>query len=175
MVTTAAGTMRLFLVGFMGAGKTTLGRRVADRLSLPFFDLDARIEASSGRSIREIFDRDGEPAFRKMETVALEELVATLENAVIATGGGAFTVQTNRDLMRRTGKTIWLDVPTDTLLARVDASARPLWRDEEEVRALYESRRAYYRLADYRLELGEEGPDVGAERLLRLIASQLDP
>lgn len=167
---TSAATRRFFLVGFMGAGKTTLGSGVARELDLPFFDLDERIEKTMGRSIADIFAREGEPAFRRLETRALEELLREAEAGIVALGGGAFTVEANRALLRGAGASVWLDVPVDELLRRVDGAARPLWRSSEETRSLHADRARSYGLADHRLDLAGLGPLEARSKLRELLA-----
>jgi shikimate kinase len=169
-VTAATATERFFLVGFMGTGKTTLGRRVAERMGLSFVDLDEQIERSSGMSISEIFAREGEDGFRRRESRALQDLVEKPEPIVVATGGGAFTVDANRSLMKSAGVVVWLDVPIGEILARIDGGERPLWKTPEEVRALHERRRGCYQQAHHRLELDGARPDEAVERLHRLLS-----
>lgn len=164
----------VFLVGFMGVGKTTIGNLVAERMGVPFFDLDERVERRSGSTIQEIFEIEGEKAFRDTETEELRHLVDSEPRGVVATGGGAFTVEENRRLMRDAGLTVWLDVPVDVLLERVDGATRPLWDRPDAIRALAERRKQYYRLADLRLELGSDSAERGAARLLQLVSSQCD-
>lgn len=162
-----------FLVGFMGAGKTTLGSNVAERLALPFYDLDERIELDTGLGIREIFDAQGEKDFRHRETNVLRKIVAAEPPGVIATGGGTFTLEENRSIMSEAGVSVWLDVPIDTIVTRVasmDVAERPLWRSEAEVRALAERRKKDYRLANHHLELGTDSTDDGTVRLYELLA-----
>lgn len=159
-----------FLVGFMGAGKTTLGSKVAERLALPFFDLDERIELHAGISVREIFETGGETAFRERETSMLRKLIATGRAGVIATGGGAFTLEENRSIMSEAGVSVWLDVPIDEIVTRVGGARRPLWGSEAEGRALFERRKEDYRLANHHLELGTDSTDDGTSRLYELLA-----
>jgi shikimate kinase len=171
MVVSSVTTRRFFLIGFMGAGKTTLGRTVADRMGLPFVDLDLRIEERSGTSVADIFEGEGETGFRQRESDALAEIVTQRDEGVIATGGGAFTVEANRLLMKQSGTVVWLDVPTEETLSRIGTGSRPLWTTPDEVRLLHERRRSLYQLAHHHLDLSNADPSEGAERLYRLLRS----
>lgn len=168
-VNVALTTERFFLVGFMGTGKSTLGRQVAERMGLPFVDLDERIEKAAGMRVVEIFAREGEEGFRRRETEALREIVTTAEPFVLATGGGAFTFEANRHLMKSSGVVVWLDVPIGELMGRIEGEKRPLWKTPEEVRDLHERRQQSYREAHFRLSLDGAGPAEAAERLHRLL------
>ncbi len=168
-VTVALGTERFFLVGFMGTGKSTLGREVADRMGLPFVDLDQRIEEASGMSVSEIFAREGEAGFRRRESDALAEIIGRPEPFVIATGGGAFTVSENRRSMKSAGVVVWLDVPLSEILTRIEGGNRPLWKTQEEVRELHQRRRSSYQKAHYRLALDGASPGEAVERLHQLL------
>jgi shikimate kinase len=165
----SVATERFFLVGFMGVGKTTMGRLVAERLGFRFIDLDDVIERSSGMAIAQIFALEGEASFRQRESEALETLLSEREPALIATGGGAFTNESNRLRMKEAGTVIWLDAPTEQILARIEEGSRPLWSTPERMRELHEQRRASYQEADHRLDLARAGPEEGAERLYRLV------
>lgn len=164
--------MNVFLVGFMGAGKTTVGRLLAERLAVPFLDLDLAIEEAAGQSVREIFMQRGEPVFRQWEREALER-AASGSAAVIATGGGTFASPGNAELMKRHGLTVWLHPTFATLAARIGFEGkedRPLFRDEMQALALYRERLPAYQSADVTIEIGpEETPEeITARILLRL-------
>ena len=160
-----------FLVGFMGAGKTTLGSKVAARLAIPFYDLDERVALKAGMTIPEIFEAEGEHGFRRRETNTLREILATERAGVVATGGGAFSIEENRIAMSAAGVSVWLDVPIDTIMSRVGGAERPLWQSEAEVRALAQQRKNDYRQANHHLELGTDSIDDCAARLCELLAT----
>jgi shikimate kinase len=116
----------VFLIGFMGAGKSTVGRILAERLGLPFIDLDVLIAESAGRSIVEIFDAEGEQGFRDRESEALAAL-ANSPSSVIACGGGVVLADENRRLLRERGVVVYLKVSAGEALARIgDTTGRPL-------------------------------------------------
>ena len=145
------------LVGFMGSGTSTVGRRLAGELGVPFADLDARIEEESGLPVREWFARRGEPAFRAAERAALaracDDLAAT--GGVIALGGGAFTVPAVRAFLAGRARTVWLDAPLAAIEGRVpDDGTRPLFGDPASTARLFAERRAAYALADLRIDAG---------------------
>lgn len=164
--------MRIFLTGFMGAGKTTVGRRLAALLALPFLDLDDEIERRAGCTVREIFERQGEPAFRRLELEALRE-VSARDEAVVATGGGTMASQAGSQVIRGAGLSVWLNPAFSTLTRRIGAFGkedRPLFRDEAQVLALYRERLPAYRSADLTVDVGAaEAPEEVAARIaLRL-------
>ncbi len=151
----------VYFVGFMGAGKTATGRVVARRMGRGFVDLDDAVEARLESSIREIFEAQGEDAFRAAETA---ELKATFlrTDLVVATGGGAYSNRENRDLIRDAeGISIFLDPPWEAIRSRLDEKdrRRPNWVDDRKARALFVKRRPDYLLAEIHLELsGTESP-----------------
>jgi len=145
----AVGPGRIYLVGFMGSGKTTAGRLLAGRLGVPFVDLDLAFEAMAGRTIRETFESHGEPWFRARERELLLG-TASLESAVVALGGGTFTIPENTAFVKSHGLSVFLDVPFALIAERLSGKAadRPLFPSVEQARALWESRLASYRMAD---------------------------
>ena len=164
---------RVYLVGFMGAGKSTVGRALAERLGVPFVDLDEAFESLSGMTIRRAFEEHGEAWFREREAELLRGTEA-LPEAVVALGGGTFTFPENRSVVKRSGLSVWLDVPFEAVAARLGAKAadRPLFRSLEEARALYEARLASYRLSDRVLALeGDEGVDAVVERIVGALSA----
>jgi shikimate kinase len=141
----------IVLVGFMGSGKSSVGRELARRFGAPFVDVDERIESAAGCRIRDLFAREGEPAFREREKGALRE-VLSVKGCVIATGGGAFADEENRVLLRSYAPVVYLDTTVETLLERLAGDlGRPLLRGgnrEEVVRVLLSRRLPGYRTAD---------------------------
>lgn len=160
---------RVFLLGFMGCGKSTVGALLAARLGWPFIDLDATIEAGQGISIREIFEQAGEAFFRGLEHAALTEASKT-EPVVIALGGGTFVQKPNLDLIHEVGGfTIWLDCPAEELRRRCEGmNNRPLFRDAAAFELLLAQRLPYYQLADYWVDAGGGMPSEVVEQILRL-------
>ncbi|TAM79559.1 MAG: shikimate kinase [Acidobacteria bacterium] len=159
----------IYLVGFMGAGKSSVGTVLAQRMGWPFVDLDTVIEAGQGATIRQIFEHAGEPFFRQVEHAALVE-VAKKAPAVIALGGGTFVQRPNFDLIRQTrGATIWLDCPIEELWQRCSAmDNRPLFRDRESFSKLFEQRLPYYRQSEFRIATGGRSSEEIAQEILRL-------
>lgn len=160
--------MRVFLVGFMGAGKTSSGRALARILRGLFWDLDARIEAVARMSVAEVFRERGEAVFRAAETRQLVGLVRQTE-IVVATGGGTFVQPANRELIRGCGRSVFLDVPWGELLRRLPGkqSDRPLFGSPEQALELWRARLPHYRQADYCIQ---PRPEEDAEAVARRIA-----
>ena len=165
-------TPAIYLVGFMGSGKSEVGRRLADELGWSFVDLDEDIEASQGVSISEIFDTRGEEDFRRLEREALQLRVREVERGkpmVIAMGGGAYVPEANQKLLEERGVAIWLDCPFPRVCARLEgASNRPLARDPQKFQQLYEERRTPYSKADFRIEADTDDAATLVEAILKL-------
>ena len=162
------GAGRFYLVGFMGAGKSTVGRALAARLDVPFVDLDEAFEVLAGLTIRRAFEERGEAWFREREAELLRGTEA-LPDAVVALGGGTFTFPENRAVVQRAGRSLFLDVPFNVIASRLGEKAvdRPLFRSVEDARALYDARLASYRLCDWILPLlGDERVDAVVERIV---------
>ena len=160
--------MKIYLVGFMGAGKTTVGRELAARIGGPFFDLDELIESGERTSVKELFAQQGEPYFRKREREVLRS-TRHLEWAVIATGGGTFTFDENIQFIQSEGLSVYLSAPYSLLRSRIGekAAERPLFRDDVAAHELYSNRIRYYRMADITIEVREdETTSEIVERLL---------
>jgi len=141
----------------MGAGKTSVGRILSERLGWRFIDLDREIEARCNKSIAEIFQLEGESGFRLREAEALRSLLVTLPEAaptIVALGGGAFTQAANLELLDSVAaEVIFLDAPVDELQRRIgEDDTRPLSVDAERFRQLYEERYALYRRAPHRIQ-----------------------
>jgi shikimate kinase/3-dehydroquinate synthase len=134
----------LALVGFMGAGKSTLGREAADRLARPFVDVDRQIEEQTERSVAELFATHGEDEFRRIEAEAIRDALAGDQPAVLALGGGAITRPETRELLRG-ARVVLVDIDVELAWARVRGTDRPLARDEASFRRLYETRQPIYR------------------------------
>jgi shikimate kinase len=165
-------TPGIYLVGFMGSGKSTIGRLLADRLGWHFVDLDADIEAAAGTSIADIFARRGEAEFRRLEHEAMRRRVRAIEcgrPTVVALGGGAIVQPENYALVENNGITVWLDCPFEIVRRRVEpTSHRPLARDPESFARLYDARRESYARADYRIPIDGDDPAIAVAAVLRL-------
>ncbi len=161
--------MKIFLTGFMGVGKTTVGRALAQRLGLPFIDLDAAIETAAGATIAEIFARHGEERFRALEREALRRCERP-SGCVVATGGGTAADPGSRAWMAEQGTTVWLDLPFEQIRRRLEeATDRPLFRDPVEAERLFYERLPAYREHDLRVAVEDRSPvEIAAEILERL-------
>ena len=173
------GGRSLYLVGMMGSGKTSTGRPLAERLGYGFVDADAVIEQAAGCSIPEIFERDGEAGFRKLESQVLSA-ISQRHSLVVATGGGVVTQPENWGLLH-SGIVIWLDVVPEQLLQRLkaDSTVRPLLQTadpEVALNTLLNERRPLYGEADLTVVINDETPEAVADGILQLLPSLLkDP
>jgi shikimate kinase len=160
------------LVGMMGAGKSSVGRRLAARLNVPFRDADAEIESAAGCTISEIFERFGEPAFRDGERKVIARLLNEPPH-VMATGGGAFVDPSTRERLKREAVTVWLKAPVELLLARTQRrDTRPLLQNgdpRQTLERLLGERAPIYAEADFTID-SEDGPHTAAvERIVDML------
>lgn len=168
--------MNLILIGQRACGKTTAGRLLAQKLNAPFLDIDEAVESAEGRSILNIFESQGEAAFREAERRELEKAMA-LTHAVISVGGGAPLNPLNRRSLRQGGKVVWLDAKPKTLIARRDKDKKrppltPLSLEQEITNLYHERRPAYEDAAHLRLEIDEKSIEevvVELERIWRTL------
>jgi shikimate kinase len=166
--------MRVYLIGFMGAGKTATGSELARLQRAVFWDLDLRVEAALGMSVQEVFAGRGEAFFRGVEAAQLK-LTRRASRAVVATGGGTFASETNRETIRRLGVSVFLDVPWEELVRRLPGKQehRPLFDSPETARKLFESRLPAYRLADLTVNPGRGEDAVAVAHRIALLAEGL--
>jgi shikimate kinase len=163
----------VFLIGFMGAGKTTVSRLVSEALRRPCIDLDERIESTTGRSVREIFEDVGEEAFRQLESAELASL-SDLDSSIVACGGGIVVRDDNRSLLKRMGLVVYLKVSAGETLARVGADGtRPLLSGPGGVIAatrLLEARESLYSaVADVTVDTVGRTPDEVAADVVAVV------
>ena len=159
---------KLYLVGFMGAGKTTVARALGKRTGWRFEDIDQRIEAREHKAVASIFAQQGEQYFRNLERAALGELLA-LRHVVVATGGGTFVEPDNRALMLADGAVAWLDLPLVQVIERVPADGRrPLASDRAQMELLFARRQLAYAHAHVRVDAARPVAEV-VGRLLEWI------
>ena len=165
-------TPGIYLAGFMGSGKSTVGLILADRLGWEFVDVDREIEATQGTTIGDIFDSRGEAEFRRIEAETLAAHLKQIECGrpqVVALGGGAFVQEENFSRINNCGISVWIDCPFETIEARIaeEGLDRPNARDPQKLRTLYESRREGYARADFRVD-GSLAPEGVAETIVAL-------
>ena len=161
---------KIFLVGFMGSGKSTVGRLLARKLKVPFVDIDEEIEIREGLSIPQIFSLKGEPYFRNLELEVLKDVTLSLPSFVMATGGGLGANPQAMDFMKRHGIVVWLDIPFETFLKRTskDPNRPLLQKGLEELQNLYNRRREIYRQAHYRVE-SQKSIEQTVQKILSLL------
>lgn len=158
---------KIFLVGFMGSGKSTVGKILAKKLRVPFVDLDEEIEIREGLKIPQIFALKGEEYFRKQELEVLKDITYSLPSFVMATGGGVGANPAAMDFMKRHGKVVWLKVDYETFKRRTSNDEnRPLLRlSEEQLKKLFQEREKIYSLADCKVE-SKHSPEETAKHIL---------
>jgi shikimate kinase len=175
-------TKTVALVGMMGAGKTSIGKRLATRLEVPFADADHEIEAAADMTVAEIFSKYGEPEFRRLERSVIARLLGEKPH-VLATGGGAIIDETTHAAMKAAAFTIWLKAPVDILLGRVRkrqgpdnvaGQTRPLLANDDmrgTLERLLEARTPVYATADMVLESGDEPHAVLLDKIVAALAA----
>jgi len=161
---------KIYLVGFMAAGKTTVARILAERLGWRAEDIDELIEARERRTVAEIFAKSGEPYFRSIERDILR-LLLPLRHCVVATGGGTFMDPENRSAINLDGVSVWLAVPLEKLVARLPADGRrPLAADRVQMERLFTLRQIAYANAQLRVDARGEHPEAVAERIIEAVS-----
>jgi shikimate kinase len=164
----------IYLIGFMGTGKSTVGRLVAEKLGMEFCDTDAMVEAKSGMTVSEIFDEMDEEAFRSMETDVLKEITEK-RNLVVSTGGGIVVTKGNMEIMRQAGSLITLMASPEQIFERIkDDKGRPLLQVEsplDEIKKLIFDRAPFYINTDYIVETTEMSPAEAAEEIIRFVGN----
>ena len=159
---------KLYLVGFMGAGKTSVARALGRRMGWPVEDVDTRIEEREHQRVADIFATRGEPYFRTVERAVVRDLLPA-RHVVVATGGGTFVDPENRGAMLADGAVVWLDVPLERVVERVPADGRrPLAADRTQMEQLYARRTAAYGQAHVRIDASRPIPEI-VERILEWI------
>ncbi len=161
--------MTIYLCGFMGCGKSTVGTKLAKKLDCPFVDMDAWIETQAGMTIPEIFEIYGEPHFRDLETQAIRSLAG--RDGVIACGGGAMLREENARIAAENGSVVYLQVPFHICFQRIADSDRPIVRrsSREELEALYNSREVIYRKHSTHIAECDRTPDAAAAEICRVL------
>ena len=162
-------TKNIVLIGLMGSGKTTIGKKVAEKLNMKFVDTDELITQKAKKSIKLIFAEDGELFFRDLESEVIEE-ASRQENIVISTGGGVVLREENIDNLKKNGILFHLFAPAEELFERIkDDSERPLINTENPVKTLktiQDNREIFYGQADFKINTGEKPPDEAADEII---------
>jgi shikimate kinase len=163
-------TPGIYLVGFMGSGKSTVGRALADEIGWNFVDLDEEIQRRESMTIPQIFDQRGEKEFRSIESSMLGQYVRAVECGsphVVSLGGGAFLSDANFTLLSNNGVTVWLDCPLEIIERRIaGCEHRPLARDIGRLRELFRERQPAYRRADFHIKVETDDPSVTVKQIL---------
>ncbi|MEP1205758.1 MAG: shikimate kinase [Rhizobiaceae bacterium] len=172
----ALGGRSIVLVGIMGVGKSTIGKRLSQYLDIPFVDADKEIEKAAGMDIQDIFDQFGEEAFRSGEKKVIKRLMSEGQK-ILATGGGAFMNEDIRADIAESGVSVWLNADLDILMKRVQRRAnRPLLKTEDPeatMKALLDDRNPIYALSDIHIESRTVSRDVIAGEVVDLLAEKL--
>lgn len=167
--------MNILLIGFMGSGKSTIGRKLAKLLEYSFVDTDSVIEDDQGCSVDEIFKYGGEECFRKMETRLLQKL-KNVENSVIATGGGIVLREQNQRLLQEIGKRVYLNVPQEELQQRLKNDRnRPLLKKKDPetvVQKMMKERVLLYEQAEYIVDAGQRSPQKIASEIINKLCNE---
>jgi len=160
----------IYLVGFMGSGKSTVGKILAEKLNMNFVDIDKLIEEKEGMKIKDIFEQKEESYFRKLERKQIEAIVKQ-EGLVVSTGGGLGANLDNMNFMKKNGDVVWLDVSLNTVLDRLkNDQDRPLLKQPtEKIKQLFEERKNVYRLANIRINADKKTPSQIVEEILTKI------
>lgn len=165
-------TPGIYIIGFMGSGKSTVGRMLADEIGWRFADLDDDIENSQRTSISDIFATRGEAEFRRLEHEAIQNRVRSISRGtptVLAVGGGAFTQPDNIRLLREHGITVWIDTDFDIIRKRIHGSDhRPLARDPEKFEQLFRERRRFYEQAEFHVPVHVNDSRIALADILKL-------
>ena len=167
--------MNILLIGFMGSGKSTIGRKLAKLLEYSFVDTDSVIEEDQGCCVAEIFKYGGEECFRKMETRLLQKL-KNVENSVIATGGGIVLREQNQRLLQEIGKRVYLNVPQEELQQRLKNDRnRPLLKKKDPetvVQKMMKERVLLYEQAEYIVDAGQRSPQKIASEIINKLCNE---
>lgn len=164
----------IILIGYMGCGKTTLGKKISYRERIAMLDTDKMIEQRQKKTISEIFDEDGEPAFRQMETECLKEIMEYSDRYVVSVGGGLPMKEENRELMKKLGTVVYLKARPETIYGRLkNDTTRPLLRGDDpqgKIRTMIETRNpAYEDAADYIVHVDDKGFDAIIGEILDVV------
>ncbi|MBS1656284.1 MAG: shikimate kinase [Bacteroidetes bacterium] len=165
--------MKIFLIGFMGSGKSYWGRQLSQKLNLPFFDLDEQVVNSAGKSINEIFEQDGEEFFRLLEKDTLHIITESHDSFIMACGGGSPCYFNNIEYMNQSGTTVWINSSFATLIERLEKEKehRPLLRKmtREQMKAFiirkFSDRKIYYEQADVTVDDDQVSLDQFVEKI----------
>jgi shikimate kinase len=166
----------IYLVGFMGSGKSTIGKILAKKLNMKFIDIDEEIERIEGMKISQIFEKKGEKYFRDLEKKLITEFIKR-KGYVVSTGGGLGADINNMENMKKNGVVVWLDVPLDIILKRTkkDKTERPLLNQPvEKIKELYENRKKIYKMADIHIKAKDKSPDEISQEIIKQWKSILE-